>query len=91
MNNPLECLVYTRASDPKPGQMPSSEHTVNDQCRVRSSRLIEADGTPVAIAARLAVLLVDCHIVLEVLEPVEGLWSQDSGRVVPVERADKEL
>jgi hypothetical protein len=62
---------------------------VKDQCRVRSSWLVEADGMPVA--ARLAVVLVDCHMVLEVLEPVEGLWSQDSGRVVPVERADKEL
>jgi hypothetical protein len=48
-----------------------SEHTVKDQCRVRSSWLVEADGMPVA--ARLAVVLVDCHIVLEVLEPVEGL------------------
>jgi hypothetical protein len=44
---------------------------VKDQCRVRSSWLVEADGMPVA--ARLAVVLVDCHIVLEVLEPVEGL------------------
>ena len=62
---------------------------MKDQCRVRSSWLVEADGTPVA--ARLAVVLVDCHIVLEELEPVEGLWSQDSGRVVPVGKADKEL
>jgi hypothetical protein len=48
-----------------------SEHTVKDQCRVRSSWVVEAVGTPVA--ARLAVVLVDCHIVLEELEPVEGL------------------
>jgi hypothetical protein len=48
-----------------------SEHTVNDQCRVRSSWLAEATGTPVA--ARLAAVLVDCHIVLEELEPDEGL------------------
>jgi hypothetical protein len=51
--------------------MPLSELTVNDQCRVRSSWLVEAAGKPVA--ARLVTVLVDCHIVLEELEPVEGL------------------
>lgn len=61
---------------------------MNDQCRVRSSWIVEAVGTPVA--TRLAAVLVDCHIVLEELEPDENLWSQDSGRV-PIERADKEL
>ena len=55
----------------KHGEVPWSEHTVKDQCRVRSSWLAEAEGTPVA--ARLAVVLVDCHIVLEELDPVEGL------------------
>ncbi len=55
----------------KPGETLWSEHTVKDQCRVRSSWLVKAGGTPVA--ARLAVVLVDCHIVLEELEPVEGL------------------
>jgi hypothetical protein len=62
---------------------------VNDQCRVRSSWLVEAAGIP--LAARLAAVLVDCHIGLEEVEPDEGLGSQDSGRVAPVERADKEL
>ena len=51
--------------------MPRSEHTVNDQCRVRSSWLAEAVGT--LVATRLAAVLVDCHIVLEELEPDEGL------------------
>lgn len=60
--------AYVRS---EPGEMRWSEHTVKDQCRVRSSWLVGADGTPVA--ARLAVVLVDCHIVLEELEPVEGL------------------
>lgn len=69
--------------------MPWSQHTVNDQCRVRSSWLVEAAGIP--LAARLAAVLVDCHMGLEELEPDEGLCSEDSGRVVPVERADKEL
>lgn len=54
-----------------PGIIPRCEHTVNDHCRVRSSWLAEAVGT--LVAARLAAVLVDCHIVLEELEPDEGL------------------
>jgi hypothetical protein len=41
---------------------------VNDQCRVKSSG---ATGAPVA--TRLAAVLVECHMVFEVLEPDEGL------------------
>jgi hypothetical protein len=55
----------------KRGRTLLSEHTVNAQCLVRSSWLVEAAGTPVA--ARFATALVDCHIVLEELEPDEGL------------------
>lgn len=44
---------------------------MNDQCRVRSSWVAEATGMP--LAARLAAVLVDCHIALEELEPDEGL------------------
>ena len=55
----------------KPGKMLWSKHTVKDQCQVRSSWLLDADGTQVA--ARLAVVLVDRHIVLEELEPVGRL------------------
>ena len=55
----------------KPGKMLWSKHTVKDQCQVRSSWLLDADGTQVA--ARLAAVLVDRHIVLEELEPVGRL------------------
>jgi hypothetical protein len=66
------------------------EHTVNDQWRVRSSWFVEVE-VDAPVVARLAVVFVECHIVLEELEPVEGRWSQTSGRVVPVEWMDKEL
>jgi hypothetical protein len=48
-----------------------SEHTVNDQCRVRSSWW--ANAVDVAVVARLAAVFVECIIVLEELEPDEGL------------------
>ena len=44
---------------------------MNDQCRVNSSGFAEAVDTPVV--ARLATVFVECHIVLEELEPDEGL------------------
>ena len=70
MGNPLKCLGHMRASERNTIKR-RGLHTVNDQCRVRSSWLVEADCTPVV--TRLAVVLTDCHIVLEELEPVEGL------------------
>ena len=48
-----------------------SEHTANDQCRVKSSWFADAVDKPVV--ARLAAVFVECHIVLEELEPDEGL------------------
>ena len=60
----------------KHGEMPWSEHTTKDhylRLWMRSSWLVEADSTPVA--ACLAIVLIDCHIVLEELDPVKGLWS----------------
>ena len=71
MNNPLKCLGHVRALDRNRAKMLWSKHTVKDQCQVRSSWLLDADGTQVA--ARLAVVLVDRHIVLEELEPVGRL------------------
>ena len=44
---------------------------MNDQCRVKSSWFAEAVDTPVVV--RLAAVFVECHIVLEELEPDEGL------------------
>lgn len=44
---------------------------MNDQCRVRSSWCAEA--VDVAAAARLTAVFVECDIVLEELEPDEGL------------------
>lgn len=52
-------------------QVLRSELTVNDQCRVNSYWLAEATGAPVA--ARLAGVFVESHMVLEELEPDEGL------------------
>ena len=52
-------------------QTPFSGRTVNDQCRVKSSWFAEAVDTPVV--ARLAAVFVECHIVLEELEPDGGL------------------